>query len=118
MLMTTRLLSATLLALVGAASTLPAQVRTTRPAPERDEVRRLARTLISRIGDDPDRPRLGITVESRGVSDTLGILVGEVSAGGPADKAGVRPAIACDRRDQPATDSATPPIRHAGVAMR
>ncbi|MCC6772460.1 MAG: PDZ domain-containing protein, partial [Gemmatimonadaceae bacterium] len=86
--MPTRLLSATLLALVGAASTLPAQVRTTRPEP--DEVRQLARTLISRIGDDADRPRLGITVEARGVSDTLGLLVGDVTADGPADKAGVK----------------------------
>ncbi len=88
--MHTRLYSATLLALVGATSTLAAQARSTRPAPDRDDARRITRTLLSRFDDSADRPHLGISVESGSSGDTLGILVGDVTEGGPADKAGVK----------------------------
>ncbi len=40
--------------------------------------------------DDRDRPRLGITTESSGLRDTLGLLVSDVTEDGPAAKAGVR----------------------------
>jgi S1-C subfamily serine protease len=39
--------------------------------------------------DDADRPRLGISTRSSGKRDTLGLLVDGVTAGGPADKAGI-----------------------------
>lgn len=90
MIMRTRFLSSALLALVGASSTLAAQSKSTRPAPERDEPRTMARTLMSRMMGDPDRPRLGISTEPTGVRDTLGVLVADVTDGGPADKAGIR----------------------------
>ncbi|MEP7382889.1 MAG: PDZ domain-containing protein, partial [Gemmatimonadota bacterium] len=88
--MHTRLYSATLLVLVGATSTLAAQVRSARPAPDSDDARRITRTLLSRFDDSADRPHLGISVESGSSGDTLGILVGDVTAGGPADMAGVQ----------------------------
>ncbi|MCC6927839.1 MAG: PDZ domain-containing protein [Gemmatimonadaceae bacterium] len=88
--MRTRFLSPVLLALVGASSTLAAQSKSTRPTPERDEPRTMARTLMSRVSGDPDRPRLGISIESTGARDTLGVLVAEVTEGGPAEKAGIR----------------------------
>ena len=88
--MHTRLISASLLALVGATSPILAQVRSTRPAPERDEARRLAQTFMSRFDDDADRPHLGISIEMGSRGDTLGVLVGDVTDGGPADKAGIK----------------------------
>lgn len=88
--MRTRFLSSALLALVGASSTLAAQSKSTRPAPERDEPRTMTRTLMSRMMGDPDRPRLGISTESTGARDTLGVLVADVSEGGPAEKAGIK----------------------------
>ena len=39
--------------------------------------------------DDRDRAALGVTTSSGGMRDTLGLLVSSVTAGGPADKAGV-----------------------------
>jgi len=39
--------------------------------------------------DDPDRAAIGITTSSGGMRDTLGLLVQSVTAGGPADKAGI-----------------------------
>lgn len=77
-----------LLALVGAAAVLPAQARTQRQ--ERD-ARDRVQAIISRLGGDPDRPRLGISIESTGIGDTLGPRVAHVADGGPADKAGIRP---------------------------
>jgi len=76
-----------LLALVGASAVLPAQVRTQRP--DRD-VRERVNTIISRLGGDPDRARLGISLESTGIGDTLGPRVAGVTDGGPAEKAGIR----------------------------
>jgi predicted metalloprotease with PDZ domain len=40
--------------------------------------------------DDRDRPRLGITTESSGMRDTLGLLVSDVTEDGPAAKAGIK----------------------------
>jgi serine protease Do len=88
--MTNRILSAALLALVGVAGPLAAQSKSPRVAPERDDARRMARTIVSRLDADPDRPRLGITAVAGSASDTLGILVDGVTAGGPAEKAGLR----------------------------
>jgi len=39
--------------------------------------------------DDRDRAAIGISTSSGGMRDTLGLLVSSVTAGGPADKAGV-----------------------------
>ena len=39
--------------------------------------------------DDRDRAAIGITTSSGGMRDTLGVLVSSVTAGGPADKAGI-----------------------------
>ena len=39
--------------------------------------------------DDRDRPAIGVTTSSGGMRDTLGLLVQSVTAGGPAEKAGI-----------------------------
>jgi len=39
--------------------------------------------------DDRDRAAIGVTTSSGGMRDTLGLLVQSVTAGGPADKAGI-----------------------------
>lgn len=78
--MKNRHLPAVLLALVGASAVLPAQAIT---------IPRARRGLITMAGD-ANRPRLGISIESTGASDTLGVLVADVSAGSPADKAGIK----------------------------
>jgi hypothetical protein len=39
---------------------------------------------------DRERPRIGVTTESSGVRDTLGLLVSDVTEDGPADKAGLK----------------------------
>lgn len=91
--MTTRLLSASLLALVGAAAPLAplsAQTRSTRPPAERDGARRLAETIISRFDDDADRPHLGVSIVVGSDADTLGVLIDRVTEDGPADKAGIK----------------------------
>lgn len=41
------------------------------------------------VMDDRDRPRLGISTDASGVRDTLGLLVTDVTADGPAAKAGI-----------------------------
>jgi predicted metalloprotease with PDZ domain len=46
-----------------------------------------ARVLTTR--DDEDRAVLGITTSNGGRRDTLGLLIGTVTRGGPADKAGL-----------------------------
>jgi serine protease Do len=76
-----------LLTLVGAAVVLPAQTRT--PRQERD-ARNPVRTIVSRMMGDPDRARLGVSIESTGIGDTLGVRVADVTEGGPAEKAGIR----------------------------
>lgn len=77
--MNTRYLSAVLLALLGVSGTLAAQVTITRPG----------RGVITLAGD-PDRPRLGISIEPTGAKDTLGVLVASVTKDSPADKAGIK----------------------------
>jgi S1-C subfamily serine protease len=39
--------------------------------------------------DDRDRAAIGVTTSSGGMRDTLGLLIASVTAGGPADKAGI-----------------------------
>ena len=39
--------------------------------------------------DDRDRAAIGVTTSSGGMRDTLGLLIQSVTAGGPADKAGI-----------------------------
>jgi membrane-associated protease RseP (regulator of RpoE activity) len=73
-------LLAGVLAVGVAAGALTAQTTRIEPAPAR--VRVFPR-------DDDDRPMLGITVGSSGLRDTLGLLITGVTAGGPADKAGI-----------------------------
>ena len=68
------------LLLAAATTAMPAQ-RT--PAPS---VRGFA---YSNMMDDRDRAVLGISTESDGKRDTLGVLVRSVTEGGPADKAGI-----------------------------
>jgi len=89
-IMRTRYQSLALLALLGVSTTLAAQGRVIRPESDRDEIRRYAGGILSRFGVDPDRPRLGITTGSGGARDTLGVLVDDVTEGGPAQKAGIR----------------------------
>jgi S1-C subfamily serine protease len=58
-----------------AAGVLPAQSR--------------ARVYSSYSSSDRDRPAIGVTTSSGSKKDTLGLLVSSVTAGGPADKAGI-----------------------------
>ena len=48
-----------------------------------------ARTTTRYAYDDRDRAAIGVTTSSGGMRDTLGLLVQSVTAGGPADKAGI-----------------------------
>jgi serine protease Do len=48
-----------------------------------------ARARVYSSFDDRDRAAIGITTSSGGMRDTLGLLVQSVTAGGPADKAGL-----------------------------
>ena len=48
-----------------------------------------ARVSTRYSSDDRDRAAIGITTSSGGMRDTLGLLVQSVTAGGPADKAGI-----------------------------
>lgn len=54
---------------------------------ERERAR--ARVMVRAFGGDEDRPVIGVTTSSSGERDTLGLLVVSVTAGGPADKAGI-----------------------------
>lgn len=65
--------------LAAATTAVPAQ-RT--PAPS-------ARAFTFSNLDDRDRAMLGVSTESDGKRDTLGVLVVSVTAGGPAEKAGI-----------------------------
>jgi S1-C subfamily serine protease len=66
--------------LAAAAAAVPAQGT---PAPS-------ARSYaFSTFNDDGDRAMLGVSTQSDGVRDTLGVLVMSVTAGSPAEKAGI-----------------------------
>lgn len=56
---------------------------------DRDDARRSRRTYAFTLGDDSDRPRLGISLGSSGRRDTLGVLVDAVTPDSPAAKAGL-----------------------------
>lgn len=57
----------------------------------RDRARRGAGTFAYTLSlDDRERPRIGVTTESSGMRDTLGLLISEVTEDGPADKAGIK----------------------------
>lgn len=56
---------------------------------ERDDVRRPRRTYAFTLGEDSDRPRLGISLGAGGRRDTLGVLVDAVTPESPAAKAGL-----------------------------
>ncbi|MGQ0643526.1 MAG: PDZ domain-containing protein [Gemmatimonadaceae bacterium] len=61
-----------------------------RRAEELEKARRGATAFAYAFGDDRDRPRLGISTQSSGVRDTLGLLVSSVTEDGPAAKAGIK----------------------------
>lgn len=46
--------------------------------------------LLSFMRADPKRAMLGVTTQTGAAGDTLGILITDVTAGGPADKAGIK----------------------------
>ena len=69
-------------ALTVAAGVLPAQVRS-----RSDDGQTRVYSYDSRYADD--RAAIGVTTSSGGMRDTLGLLVQSVTAGGPADKAGI-----------------------------
>ena len=48
-----------------------------------------ARARVYSSFDDRDRAAIGVSTSSGGMRDTLGLLVQSVTAGGPADKAGI-----------------------------
>jgi S1-C subfamily serine protease len=61
-----------------------------RRAEQEDKARRDATRFAYAFGfEDRDRPRLGISTESSGMRDTLGLLVSDVTEDGPASKAGI-----------------------------
>jgi serine protease Do len=73
-------------ALTVAAGVLPAQ-GTVRSRSRDDGPTRVYSYGTSRYDDD--RAAIGVTTSSGGMRDTLGLLVQSVTAGGPADKAGI-----------------------------
>jgi hypothetical protein len=68
--------------LAAAAAAVPAQ-RTPAPAPAPRAY------AFSMSNDDGDRAMLGVSTQSDGVRDTLGVLVTSVTPGSPAEKAGI-----------------------------
>lgn len=70
------------LAIASITTVLPAQVRIER----REAPRARTFTLVER---DDDRPRIGVATGPSGTRDTLGLLVTDVTADGPAAKAGI-----------------------------
>jgi len=56
---------------------------------ELDRARRAGGQFAYAFAVDRDRPRLGITTESSGMRDTLGLLITDVTEDGPAAKAGI-----------------------------
>jgi S1-C subfamily serine protease len=75
-------------ALVLSAGVLSAQ-GSTRSRSRSDDAPVRAYSFDSGRFDDRDRAAIGITTSSGGMRDTLGLLVSSVTAGGPADKAGI-----------------------------
>jgi S1-C subfamily serine protease len=75
-------------ALALSAGVLPAQA-STRSRSRSDDSPARTYTYSSDRFDDRDRAAIGITTSSGGMRDTLGLLVSSVTAGGPADKAGI-----------------------------
>jgi serine protease Do len=75
-------------ALALSAGVLPAQ-GTTRSRSRSDDAPARAYAYDNGRFDDRDRAAIGITTSSGGMRDTLGLLVSSVTAGGPADKAGI-----------------------------
>ncbi|MGH7712108.1 MAG: PDZ domain-containing protein [Gemmatimonadaceae bacterium] len=66
------------------------QERERRAEAELEKARRAAGGFAYAFAtDDRDRPRIGITTESSGLRDTLGLLITDVTADGPAAKAGL-----------------------------
>ncbi len=84
-MLTSRLILSTAAAatIVGAAD-----AQQTRSRSDRDERQPMVRTYSFSARDD-DRPRLGIGTTAGSTRDTLGLLVSDVTKGGPADKAGI-----------------------------
>ncbi len=58
-------------------------------ADELEKARRGMTAFAYAFDDDRDRPRLGISTETSGMRDTLGLLVTDVTEDGPAAKAGI-----------------------------
>ncbi len=57
---------------------------------EADKARRAATAMSWAFSvDDPERPRIGVSTQASGKRDTLGLLVSDVTADGPAAKAGI-----------------------------
>ena len=75
-------------ALALSAGVLPAQA-STRSRSRSDDAPVRAYAYDNGRFDDRDRAAIGITTSSGGMRDTLGLLVASVTAGGPADKAGI-----------------------------
>ena len=69
------------------------QVSAQQTRPREDRSREIERTprvfSFSSSDDDEKRPRIGIATGTGGKRDTLGLLVTDVTRGGPADKAGI-----------------------------
>lgn len=80
---------AALLALWGFSVPADAQSRERDSREERDRTRRTPRVFTLPRSIDADRPRLGVSITSDGRADTLGVLVSDVTADGPAAKAGI-----------------------------
>ena len=88
---TCKLLGASL-TLVALAGVLPAQARTRTEQDRADAERPPARRpLVYRYSteDHRDRAFLGVSTGMSGVRDTLGLLITAITAGGPAEKAGL-----------------------------
>jgi S1-C subfamily serine protease len=88
-------LSATLTALLASATLAHAQARPApapSPAPRAESKSNERHVEVYRFGDDDegDRAVLGVsTASNAGKRDTLGVMVSSVTAGGPAEKAGI-----------------------------
>jgi hypothetical protein len=80
-------------ATIAAALTAQAQEKSTPRADRTDcpdvAAPRVTRAYSFHFGDEENRAALGIGTTSGGMRDTLGLLVTEVTADGPADKAGI-----------------------------
>ncbi|HJU66084.1 MAG TPA: PDZ domain-containing protein [Gemmatimonadaceae bacterium] len=70
-------------AVIGVAA-FPADAQERTPRPERE-----GSTRVWRLGDDDDRAVIGVSTSSGSRRDTLGVLITGVTAGGPAEQAGL-----------------------------